>query len=105
MTAAVLVIAVLAGMTGLFLAVGPRESGNFPPPPPPPPRFEPITMPATCATCRFWHREEIGSCAGECRRYSPTTPGTRVWPQTFDRDSCGEHEGGRPHGALGSFTL
>ena len=54
-----------------------------------------------CANCRWWSRVNWclpdGYPLGECRRYPPTRRDeqavlARHWPETKDRDWCGEFD-------------
>lgn len=52
-------------------------------------------MPGTCETCRFWARNETDQDGtGECRRRPPErvpfNAGLGAWPDTTNRDWCGE---------------
>lgn len=68
-------------------------------------RMDPLAMPsgspATCSSCRFWRldrRSGRGAGWGQCRRMPPALPPIRadklklvgIWPETQDRDWCGE---------------
>jgi hypothetical protein len=53
----------------------------------------------TCATCRWWHRYEVGADDAECRRFPPVIPRFHddgfpiqaAFPVTWTNDYCGEH--------------
>lgn len=49
----------------------------------------------TCATCRFWDRNNTFNTIGQCRRRAPSqawSGDAYVWPDTQDEDWCGEHD-------------
>lgn len=52
-------------------------------------------MSETCASCRFWDREDPDDADGACRRHAPTRgkgSAAGIWPITAYDDWCGEHQ-------------
>ena len=49
-------------------------------------------MERECQNCSYWERYREGNDVGHCRRYAPRPGESGNWPQTRQRDWCGEFE-------------